>query len=567
MVLQILSRAAALLWPYLFWKIIGIAQVWWPWMRHNMLPYVVAAMLVPLINRAFHGPSRIIESKLAFEATKNYKMYLYHQAISLPISWQTDNHSWETIDKINKASDALFWFSSEMYGNIGTFVSFFWAVWALMLIRPTTAVVMIALWVVIILLVQWFDKWITYWIKEENKKAHKVTALLVDYLSNIRTLITLRFLSPTEKTLINTIQHVKTPFMKHAVRNEWKWFSTDMILEMVIMILLLVYIYNTWKNTWVVVLWVLTMIWQYLQRMSSTFYQITWSYGQVMRRSANVASVEGMQKDYDRLVHNNYIDENKTLLDWHRITLSDLWFAYNGKTENIVDNVSISLHKEQKIALVWESWSGKSTILSLLRWLYQPHNVNVVVDDEYLIWKNTLSCIADQTSLIPQEPEIFEETILFNITMGSDISQEQVEMYAKMAMFHDIAVSLPHGYETSIKEKWVNLSGWQKQRLALARGLMAAEDSDILLLDESTSSVDSINEKKIYQNIFTAYPQKTIVAAIHKLHLLPMFDIVYVFDKGKIVEHWAFQELIASQWIFAKMWEEYTISVEQWDEE
>jgi ABC-type multidrug transport system fused ATPase/permease subunit len=71
--------------------------------------------------------------------------------------------------------------------------------------------------------------------------------------------------------------------------------------------------------------------------------------------------------------------------------------------------------------------------------------------------------------------------------------------------------------------------------LALARGLMAAQDSDILLLDESTSSVDSVNEKKIYQNIFSAFPEKTIIAAIHKLHLLPMFDMIYVFDKGTIM--------------------------------
>jgi len=89
----------------------------------------------------------------------------------------------------------------------------------------------------------------------------------------------------------------------------------------------------------------------------------------------------------------------------------------------------------------------------------------------------------------------------------------------------------------------VNLSGGQKQRLALARGLMAAHDSDILLLDESTSSVDSINEKKIYQNIWREYPQKTIVAAIHKLHLLPMFDVIYVFDQGKVIEHGSFDQL------------------------
>lgn len=99
--------------------------------------------------------------------------------------------------------------------------------------------------------------------------------------------------------------------------------------------------------------------------------------------------------------------------------------------------------------------------------------------------------------------------------------------------------------------------------MALARGLLASSDSQIILLDESTSSVDSINEKKIYQNIFREFEDKTIIAAIHKLHLLPMFDMIYMFDQGEIIEAGSFQELVdLPNGRFAQLWEEYQIQSE-----
>jgi ABC-type multidrug transport system fused ATPase/permease subunit len=97
--------------------------------------------------------------------------------------------------------------------------------------------------------------------------------------------------------------------------------------------------------------------------------------------------------------------------------------------------------------------------------------------------------------------------------------------------------------DSSIVEKGVNLSGGEKQRLALARGLLASEDKDILLLDEPTSSVDMNNELIIYQNIFEAFKGKTIISSIHRLHMLSLFDTVHFFKNGKIIASGSFDEL------------------------
>jgi ABC-type multidrug transport system fused ATPase/permease subunit len=103
----------------------------------------------------------------------------------------------------------------------------------------------------------------------------------------------------------------------------------------------------------------------------------------------------------------------------------------------------------------------------------------------------------------------------------------------------------------------VNLSGGEKQRLALARGLLASEHKDILLLDEPTSSVDFSNELKIYQNIFNAFPGKTIVSSIHRLHLLSLFDSVYLFKGGALVAEGTFEDLKSNSADFRELWDKY----------
>ena len=295
------------------------------------------------------------------------------------------------------------------------------------------------------------------------------------------------------------------------------------------------------------------MIYQYVERVSNSFYNVTWSYSQITQSSANILAVEDIIKDYQLLwKQKDIININNR----KSIVIKNLFFNYKEK-KNILSNVSFRMQRGEKIAFVWESGSGKSTLLSLLRGLYEVEKVEVNID-----WKkyNKLSPLYNDTSLIPQEPEIFEESIAFNITMWLSVSKELIESYSRMARFHDIAIWLPYAYETNIKEKGVNLSWWQKQRLALARWLLVAEESSIILLDESTSSVDSINEKKIYTNVFNHFKDKTIIAAIHKLHLLTMFDTIYVFDEWKIIEYWSFHDLIKQWGILSHMWKEYQAS-------
>jgi ABC-type multidrug transport system fused ATPase/permease subunit len=113
---------------------------------------------------------------------------------------------------------------------------------------------------------------------------------------------------------------------------------------------------------------------------------------------------------------------------------------------------------------------------------------------------------------------------------------------------------LPRGLESSIQEKGVNLSGGQKQRLALARGILAARESDIVLMDEPTSSVDPKTEASIYKKLFSAFADKAIVASLHRLHMLWMFDYVYILHHGNIIDEGRFDDLKNNSSAFRELW-------------
>src|SRR5258708_12181579 len=148
--------------------------------------------------------------------------------------------------------------------------------------------------------------------------------------------------------------------------------------------------------------------------------------------------------------------------------------------------------------------------------------------------REELDRLIESVTLFPQEPEIFENTLAYNIAVGLHFAEEDILQVGESAHFVEVIRQLPLGLESDIREKGVNLSGGQKQRLALARGILAARDSDLVLLDEPTSSVDPRTEALIYEGLFKAFSDKAIISSIHPLHLLAPFAYPYVLHQGHI---------------------------------
>jgi ATP-binding cassette, subfamily B, bacterial len=161
------------------------------------------------------------------------------------------------------------------------------------------------------------------------------------------------------------------------------------------------------------------------------------------------------------------------------------------------------------------------------------------------------------TTLIPQDPEIFENTILFNITMDVETTSDEICRATQLAGFSTVLATLPAGLKTDIREKGVNFSVGQKQRLALARGLFAARFSSLILIDEPTSSVDLPTEKAILSGTLDAFPDAAMIVSLHRLHLLPKFDRIIMLKDGVIIANGLTHDLLHNPGPVLDLWQTY----------
>ena len=221
--------------------------------------------------------------------------------------------------------------------------------------------------------------------------------------------------------------------------------------------------------------------------------------------------------------------------------IKNLCFKYTDKAKKYnLNGIDFKMIQGQKIALIGGSGSGKSTFLKILKSLEVPNSAELYVNDQKI---HHFAGLCEKTTLIPQEPEIFDNTVEYNITFGIKYPKNLIEKVIKISRFDEVIPLLPNGLKSNLAEKGVNLSGGQKQRLAVARGLLAALDSEVLLLDEPTSSLDSTNEMKVYKSILQEFNDKTVISVLHKLNLLNLFDYIYMFEKGKVVFHGTYDDI------------------------
>ncbi len=341
--------------------------------------------------------------------------------------------------------------------------------------------------------------------------------------------------------------------MRNNRTNEAKWFLVSMCSSTMMVLVLGSYLYTEAKAGTAILIGTIYALYSYVDRIEGLFYRFAYKYSDILQQKAAVANAEELTETFSNLPE---AQSAKLPIHWKNLQIDGLRFSYEADEGTVhLDDIRMTIHRGERIALVGASGSGKTTLLKLIRELYQPQAGVISVDGELL--SGGFSDLSASIALIPQDPEIFATTIRENITLGVAHTDASIREYTDLACFTDVAARLPHGLDSSIVEKGVNLSGGEKQRLALARGLMACADKQIVLLDEPTSSVDSRNELKIYRNIFRSFADKTIISSIHRLHLLPLFDRIYFFRGGKLLASGSLDELIASSTDFAALWERY----------
>ena len=510
---------------------------------------------------AFHGPARLMERSLAFSLSRNFMKEKYHQTLHLPAKWHQDNHSGATINRIKRAYDSLRGFADGGFTYLNTLCKFVFSVSAILIFSPTFGTVAVLLGFTTVFMIARFDRPLIRSLREVNQRENQVTSNLFDSLSNIRTVITLRLERSMEKGLMHKLLTVARPFRKNALINEWKWFTAEMMITLIYSIVIIGYVYQHYAPGTVFYIAGLVTLLGYVNQFTSVFQGVASQYTNLVQQQTNLDGAADITAEYE--VQHRAEDAAAFPSDWKQLEIANLNFSHRGSYDDqyvpqSLHNLKFSFKRGTRIALIGESGSGKSTLMSLLRGLYAPKDGAVIeVDGEPF----GLDSIYESATLFPQEPEIFENTIEYNVTMGIPVSKQEINRVCEIAAFNEVVRNMPEGLQTDIREKGVNLSGGQKQRLALARGVLAAKDSEIILLDEPTSSIDPATEYRIYEGMFEAFRDKVVVSSIHRLHLLENFDHIYVLDKGRIIAEGNLEQLLQQSEAFRRMWDHQQGSV------
>jgi len=444
-----------------------------------------------LANTFLHHVGRYVQNTVAYNCRMEALTGIFSSLIRFPLRWHISHHSGESLSKLHRSAGAI-------DSVIGTYV---WQVieGVVKVVVASIAIFALDFWVAVnvmsmsiitILAMILFNRKVAKLIRKNNAFGNKINRICVDYLFNVVTVKTLGLESSAQRYLASQKAEGLEISKKISKYMELKWGSTGVGYAIVLGSSLYIYFSgHRGLGTALDIAQVYVLL-NYLDRIFQAIGSFTGYYSGVVEASTAYEDATEIIKESEKLQW--IAGPCPVNADWKTIKIQNLCFSYVPEEHRGLNDISFEINRNDKVAIVGPSGGGKSTLLKALSGLISPDSCHISSDIQ-----DTIS-IEDFTKiglLIPQEPEIFSETIHYNLTMGEDFDAKELSFFISLCRLEELLAKLPQGWETNLAEKGLNLSVGEKQRVALARGLLRAGKRQILLLDEPTSSLDPRTEK------------------------------------------------------------------------
>jgi ABC-type multidrug transport system fused ATPase/permease subunit len=508
--------------------------------------WLAMVLLLAVASWALHAPGRILERRAALTVRRRMSGSLTERLFALPLSWHAAHHSGATAHRIHQSTQALSGFAQSQFIYLNSAVRLIGPLIALWWVQPVVGFAALGGFVLIMLSVVGFDRAMLRLANQENDAERRYAATLVDTLGNANTVYALRQARSVAERLERRLLAVFVPLRRSIVLNEVKWLTVDLASKVLSCCLVALFAWLATRPTsdgreiTTLLLGSVYMVWEYTQQASGVICSIASHFQTFARQNADYASA-GTICDFPAVSLEDG-RETPVMSGWDSLAIRDLTFNHAASRGGpALERVSLSLERGKRYALVGSSGSGKSTLLRVLAGLYCADRVALCADEGAICVSplRVAQSLRAVATLIPQDAEIYEGTLSENLALCESVSgpphPADFPHALDAACATEFIDSTGIGLETPMAERAANWSGGQRSRIALARGVLAAAGSALVLLDEPTASLDSATEAQVYANLFEAFRDACVISSVHRLNLLCNFDEVLVMSAGRLV--------------------------------
>lgn len=426
--------------------------------------------------------------------------------------------------------------------------------WIIMMIFSFIFIALINIYYAFVLIILFiFTFYLTIFLQAKAKKLRIERRDLNIALTRrfVKVLMTKFEILQNDKWLVET-QDISNSLVKNMIIN-FKvtdlWIWTNLLSKIIV----------DWSKIFIILIFSLWLfgniinIWEFVALMS-----IAYIFDQILSKFINLyvdftsifVDIEKLWDFFDNAPMMKWFDKwNEFSYENWNIHVKNLNFKYF--KDNVFDNFNLEITWWKKLAIVGPSWWGKTTLIKLLSWYIHKNSWEIIID-----WQNlsdlSLKSYYQKIWYLTQEPSIFDWTIYENLTYAIDwkVDEKELEKVLKLSKC-DFIYNYEKWIQTEIWERWVRLSWWQKQRLAIAKIML--KNPKIIFLDEPTSAMDSFNEDEVSEALYNLFKWKTVIIIAHRLQTVKHADRIIYIENWAIIEDWTHGELVKLWWKYKKM--------------